>query len=100
MSEYQILIRLPELCAELNLSGEACRELVEHGLVSPEGNKPEEWAFDVTMVSVVRRAVRLQRDLDLDWSTVAMVVSLLEERDRLRLEIEDLELRLSRFLVD
>ena len=100
MSDYHILIHLPELCAELDVSREACVELVEHGVVQPEGARPEEWAFDVSMISVVRRAVRLQRDLDLDWSTVAMVVSLLEERDQLRREIEDLELRLSRFLVD
>jgi len=100
MSEYHILIKLPELCAELDLPREACLELVEHGLVQPEGRQPDDWAFDITMVSVVRRAVRLQRDLDLDWSTVALVVNLLEERDQLRAELEALEQRLNRFLVD
>lgn len=100
MSEYHILIRLPELCAELDLPREACLELVEHGVIQPQGKQADEWAFDITMVSVVRRAVRLQRDLDLDWSTVALVVNLLEERDQLRSELEALEQRLSRFMED
>lgn len=100
MTEYHILIHLPELCDELDLPRDACLELVEHGLIQPQGERPDDWAFDVTTVSVVRRAVRLQRDLDLDWSTVALVVSLLEERDELRTELKALKQRLSRFLDD
>lgn len=99
MSDY-ILLRLTEVCSELNLPREACVELVEHGIVRPEGQRPEDWAFDVTMVSVIRRATRLRRDLDLDWSAVAMVVNLLEERDALRAELETLQQRLDRFLAE
>ncbi len=99
MSEY-ILLRLTEVCSELNLPREACEELVELGIVQPEGERPEDWTFDVTMISVIRRATRLRRDLDLDWSAVAMVVNLLEERDQLRAELEAMEQRLNRFLSD
>lgn len=100
MTEYQALLRLAELCEELDLPRDACVTLVEHGVVNPGGRKPDEWTFDITMVSVVRRATRLQRDLDLDWSTVALVVSLLEERDQLRAELDALQQRLDRFLTD
>lgn len=99
MSDY-ILMRLTEVCAELNLPRDACVELVEQGIVQPEGRKPEEWTFDITMVSVIRRATRLRRDLDLDWSAVAMVVNLLEERDQLKAELETLQQRLDRFLLE
>ena len=99
MSDY-ILLRLSEVCQELNLPREACEELVEHGIVRPAGKRPEEWAFDITSVSVIRRASRLRRDLDLDWSAVALVVSLLEERDQLRAELETLQQRLDRFLAE
>lgn len=98
MSNQRILIPLRELCEELELSREACVELVEQGIINPPGDAPEQWAFDITMVSVVRRAVRLRQDLDLDWSTVALVVSLLEERDQLRTELQVLKQRLDRFL--
>mgnify|MGYP003700556703 CR=1 FL=1 len=99
MSEY-ILLKLSEVCHELNLPREACEELVELGIVQPQGKRPEEWAFDITSVSVIRRASRLRRDLDLDWSAVALVVNLLEERDQLRAELETLQQRLDRFLAE
>lgn len=100
MSETELMLHLRELCEELDLPRDACVTLVEHGLIRPQGKHPEDWRFDITSVSVVRRAVRLRRDLDLEWSAVAMVVDLLEERDRLRAELEAMEQRLNRFLAD
>ena len=100
MTETSMRLRLTEVCKELEVSREACVELVELGLVQPAGDSPEEWVFDITSVSVVRRAVRLHRDLDMEWSAVALVVNLLEERDQLRAELDILQQRLHRFLVD
>ena len=100
MTEYDIEFRLTEICDELHLSEEVCVELVSCGIVSPPGSRPDEWTFDLTMVSLLRRAIRLHQELDLDWSAVAMVVNLLEEREQLRLENEKLRQRLSRFLLD
>lgn len=100
MSETELMLHLQELCEELNMPREACVILVEHGLIQPQGQHPDDWLFDITSVSVVRRAVRLRRDLDLEWSAVALVVDLLEERDRLRAELEVMEQRLNRFLAD
>lgn len=100
MSDQELLLRLRELCEDLQLSREACEELVDQGIVQPRGERPEEWQFDITSVSVVRRAVRLHHEMDLDWSAVAVVVNLLEERDQLRAELDALQQRLNRFLVD
>ncbi len=99
MSDY-ILLKLSDVCQELDLPRAACEELVYHGIVQPQGKQPEDWTFDITMVSVIRRATRLRRELDLDWSAVALVVNLLEERDQLRVELEILQQRLDRFLAD
>jgi len=71
---------------------------VEYGIVEPCGEKPAEWSFDLTMVSVARRAVRLRRDLKLNWSAVAVVIKLLEQREQLQAENELLNQRLQRFL--
>lgn len=100
MSDQEILLRLREVCEVVDLSREACVELVELGVVEPEGRRPDDWVFDITSVSVVRRAARLQRDLDLEWSAVALLVSLLEERDQLRAELDAMQQRLNRFLAD
>lgn len=100
MAEYEIELRLADMCNELQLGEDVCVELVSCGIVDPPGSKPDEWVFDLTMITVVKRAVRLRQDLDLDWSAVAMVINLLEERDQLRTENEILRQRLGRFLQD
>ena len=100
MSETILRLRLREVCEELKVSREACIELVELGVVQPAGDNPEDWVFDTAGVSVVRRTLRLQRDLDLDWTAAALMVDLLEERERLRNELAIMEQRLQRFLAD
>jgi len=100
VTEYDIELGLIDLCDELQLSEETCVELVSCGVVKPPGSKPDEWVFDLTMVSVARRAIRLRQELELDWSAVALVINLLEERDQLRIENETLQKRLDRFLLD
>ena len=52
------------------------------------------------MICTAKRALRLQRELHLDWSSIAMVLSLLEERDRLRNDNQKLQAQLQRFLQD
>jgi chaperone modulatory protein CbpM len=100
MTEYDIELRLIDLCDELQLSEEACVELVSCGIVKPPGSAPDDWVFDLTMVSVAKRAIRLRQELELDWSAVALVLNLLDERDQLRLENQTLQQRLERFLLD
>ena len=97
MSEYTTHITLTEICTAVDLPEHTVVELVEHGIVEPEGNKPKEWSFDASMVCIARRATRLHRDLEMDWSAVAMVVELLEEREELLRENEVLKGQLQRF---
>ena len=46
----------------------------------------------------MQRAIRLHRELDIDWVAVAMLIDLLRERDRLQNENQVLRQRLGRFL--
>ena len=98
MSRQQEVLTLTEICIELQLSQDACVELVDLGVVSPSGNAPQDWTFDYTSVCIIRRAARLRRELDLEWSAVAVAVNLLEERERMQAETETLRQRLDRFL--
>ncbi|MEX0617906.1 MAG: chaperone modulator CbpM [Pseudohongiellaceae bacterium] len=97
--EPEIKLSLRDVSFAVALPEDAVVELVEHGIVSPPGGSPSSWSFDLTMVSVVRRATRLHHDLELDWSAVAMVCELLEERDRLLEDNRRLQQRLRRFLL-
>jgi len=87
-----------ELCDVTELSSHIIIEVVEHGIVEPEGNDPETWSFDMQMVTVTKKACRLHNDLGIDWSGIALAISLLDEVEQLRSENEKLANRLKRFV--
>lgn len=90
-------LSLNELCEITVVSKDAIIEIVEHGIVEPQGGDPESWQFDTRMLITTRKAVRLYRDLEIDWSGIAFALSLLEELEELREENKCLVMRLSRF---
>lgn len=92
-----IHITLQEVCSNTGLSREAVVQIVEHGIVEPQGEEPEQWLFDDQCLCLVQRARRLQQDLDLNWPGIALVIELLEQRDRLMAENAGLLKRLQRF---
>jgi chaperone modulatory protein CbpM len=100
MTDYYIQLSLEEICQELQLSEAICVEIVEYGIVNPEGSRPNDWHFDANMIVLIRRAIRLHRDLELAWQDVAIVSGLLDERNQLQAENELLKQRLDRFLRD
>ncbi len=100
MNDHAVELDLNAVCDAVELPRDTFIKLVEHGIVEPRGEKPAEWAFDLTMVSIARRAVRLRRDLKLNWAAVALVIELIEEREQLQLENELLNQRLQRFLLE
>ncbi len=98
MKDHTVELDLNDVCDAVELPRNSFIKMVEYGIVEPSGEKPAEWSFDLTMVSIARRAVRLRRDLKLNWSAVALVIELIEEREQLQAENELLNQRLQRFL--
>lgn len=96
-SSLYIEVTTRELCEEMHLSRQTLIELVEYGIVEPQGGDPDSWRFDPHWVCVTRRAVRLHRDLGIDWPGVAVIVDLIAQRERLRHENNQLRQRLQRF---
>lgn len=90
--------RMEEFCRLVELPADCLIEIVEQGIVDPGGDTPEEWLFDASALAVVRRAARLQHDLQIDWAGIALALSLLDELEQLRAENRMLRQRLSRFL--
>jgi chaperone modulatory protein CbpM len=64
-----------------------------------EGEVIEQWRFSVENLHQVKKATRIQRDLALDWSGIALILQLLDERDQLDHEVHMLKQQLSRFKV-
>lgn len=92
-----LIISTHEISLETGLSVETIIEVVEHGIVEPEGDAPEQWMFTGNCLCTVQRASRLRRDLGLNWSGIALVLDLLEQRDQLQAEKAALVRRLARF---
>jgi chaperone modulatory protein CbpM len=90
-----------ELCECEGVPSNLLLTLVEYDIAQPvQGNNPEDWVFDATGIIWVKKAIRLHRDLDLDWLAVATLVDLLRDRERLARENSVLKQRLERFLAE
>lgn len=84
---------LTDLCG---INAEILILLVGEGLLSPRGQSPADWRFDGQQITRIRRALRLSRDLELDWPATALTLDLLDEIEHLRHRIHCLELQLGR----
>lgn len=92
-------ISVAEFCEGEGIKRSVLIELVEYDIARPlAGSSSEDWEFDTSSAHWMKRAVRLRRDLELDWVATAMLIDLLRERETLRAENVRLRQRLDRFL--
>ena len=100
--ELHTIITLTEASHALGIDRRYVVEIVEAGIVEPEldpsGTAPDDWQFDPDMMARMQRACRLCRDLELDWSSAALVLDLLADRERLQRENQRLRRLLERFM--
>ncbi|QXI29115.1 chaperone modulator CbpM [Pseudomonas vanderleydeniana] len=75
-------------------------EIVEHGILEPQGRSPDAWRFLDHELPIARHAARLHQDLELEWQGVALALELLGEVRELRAENRMLRQRLQRFVHD
>ena len=98
MTTVVVELDMKQFCQVSDMSAAYVIEIVEHGILEPQGRKPEEWLFDDHALITARRAARLQRELALEWQGVALALDLLDELDQVRAENRMLKQRLGRFL--
>lgn len=100
MANNKIQFSLEELCRVTDLPTATIIEIVEQGIVEPTGGSPESWAFTTQMIVVTKKAQRLHRDLDIDWSGIALALCLIDELEQLREKNQRLQRQLSKFIPD
>lgn len=88
------------ICQAACVSESCLIEIVEHGIVEPKGECLSDWMFDLQAISLVRKAIRIQRDFELDWSATALAIDLLEKIEQLNAENEYLRQHLGRLETD
>ena len=90
-SEVVEPLSLIDLCRICGSSAEWVIELVEEGILEPEGESRTGWRFESTSITIVRKVQRLQADLRLNMPGVALVLSLADENARLKRHLQLLE---------
>lgn len=78
---------LVELCVLAKTSAEWVIELVDEGVLEPEGVTVNEWRFDARALKRLQAARRLQLDLGVNLPGVALILDLLEEVEALRQQL-------------
>jgi chaperone modulatory protein CbpM len=84
-------VTLGELCRICQVSAERVLELVDEGIVEPEGREIGHWRFRAVCIRRVRSAVRLQRDLGVNTAGAALALDLLEELEIMRARLRRFE---------
>ncbi|PIE42741.1 MAG: chaperone modulatory protein CbpM [Gammaproteobacteria bacterium] len=99
MTDISFSLQLNELCQLERIEPELVIELVEYGIAEPvKGDKTTDWMFDITTVHWIKKAVRLHRDLEIDWIAVALVIDLMQQKECLERENERVHYQLKRFI--
>ena len=83
-------INLIQLCSYCELTPDYIMELVNEGLLDPQGDSKHDWRFTFTTIERVNKVKRLQRDLELNLPGVAFALHLMERIEKLESTLERL----------
>lgn len=84
----QVFYSLKDVCHVCECQAEWIVALVEQGVLHPSGGGRQTWQFPGSSLHMAMKARRLQQDLDLNLSGVALVLDLLEEIESLRARLD------------
>ncbi len=74
---------LRELCEHCSVNADTVMTFVEFGIVSPQTDDEKHWLFSAQALSRMNRALRLQRDLEVNLPGLALALDLLDRIDEL-----------------
>jgi chaperone modulatory protein CbpM len=82
--DEQVTFTLHEFCDACGVRSELIIEMVEEGVIEPARRTETEWEFHGHALVRAQRALRLVRDLDVNWPGAALALDLLDEIERLK----------------
>lgn len=85
------VISLSDLCFACGRDAEWIVELVSYGVIEPLEIKEDHWRFSGLCLTKVKKAQRLERDLGINLSGIALAIELLDEVENLRARIQRYE---------
>lgn len=79
---------LEELMHAANVTQPFIQELIDHGILEPQGHTTTTWRFTTHHLQRIRTTRHLQNDLEINLAGAALVLDLLEEMKHMRAQIE------------
>ena len=89
--DEQVYYSLTDVCHVCGCQTDWVVSLVEQGVLHPTGEASQMWRFPGSSLHTAMKARRLQQDLNLNLSGVALVLELLDEIESLRSRLGMLE---------
>ena len=83
-------LTLGQLCRACDVHADWIINLVEEGIIEPQGKDIRLWRFSGASLVRARTALRIQRDLEVNLAGIALVLDLMEELESLRAHIKTL----------
>lgn|SRR3990167_5471964 len=77
-------LTVEEICEICGIETILVQDLIAYDIILPSGSEPDELMFDMAQLKRLQTALRLQRDLELNYAGISLVLELLEELDELR----------------
>lgn len=82
---------LEELCLLLGIKPKVIEELIQYGTIDPQGDSFENWRFKPEHIKLIRTALHLHEDLEVNYAGAALAIDLMNEIQRLRSQLDILE---------
>lgn len=82
--DEQVTFTLHEFSDACGVRRQLVIEMVEEGVIEPARRTDTDWEFHGLALVRAQRALRLVRDLDINWPGAALALDLLEEIERLK----------------
>lgn len=80
----QTPLTLEELCDVCHISVDMIHQLIDYQIIHERAARLEEWQFDLAELRRIKKALRLQHDLEVNLAGVAVILDLLDQLDELR----------------
>ena len=82
---------LRELCNVCKVHAQFIQDLIDEGILSPQGQNPREWKFAAIEIKKIQISIRLQEDLRINLPGTALALELLDEIEKLQRSKSHLE---------
>ena len=84
----QVTLTLSDLSRACTCNAQWIVELVEEGILEPQGIEPREWRFSSENLGRAHKAMRLQRDLEVNIAGIALILNLMDQLDSLQSRLQ------------